>query len=135
MWFNPALELLYNSKLIDWLIDWCAVKKLLTHWLTGVYLGFYQGGCPIHLKGAPNPNYFDPCYRNQTIFLDLEEIIVKTKTANINKRYYLAAHRRLVNVLTSNSAFFIFAVLVVWFSHSRPYKMFSTVKFFYNITT
>jgi len=28
------------------------------------------------------------------------------------------------NVLTSNSAFFIFAVLVVWFSHSRPYKMF-----------
>ena len=40
------------------------------------------------------------------------------------RRYYLAAHRRLVNVLTSNSAFFIFAVLVVWFSHSRPYKMF-----------
>jgi len=30
-------------------------------------------------------------------------------------RYYLAAHRRLVNVLTltSNSAFFIFAFLVV----------------------
>ena len=27
------------------------------------------------------------------------------------RRYYLAAHRRLVNVLTSNSAFFIFAVL------------------------
>jgi len=45
--------------------------------------------------------------------LDLEEIIVKTKTANKNKRYYLAAHRRLVNVLTSNSAFFIFAVLVL----------------------
>jgi len=27
--------------------------------------------------------------------------------------YYLAAHRRVVNVLTSNSAFLIFAVLVV----------------------
>jgi len=40
------------------------------------------------------------------------------------------AHRRLVNVQTSNSAFFIFAVLVVWFSYSRPYKMFYTVKFF-----
>ena len=40
------------------------------------------------------------------------------------RRYYLAAHRRVVNVLTSNSAFFIFAVLVVWFSHSRPYKIF-----------
>jgi len=29
------------------------------------------------------------------------------------KRYYLAAHRRVVNVLTSNSAFLIFDVLVV----------------------
>jgi len=47
-----------------------------------------------------------------------------TKTANIKRRYYLAAHRRVVNVLTSNSAFFIFAVLVVCFSHSHPYKMF-----------
>ena len=28
------------------------------------------------------------------------------------------------DVLVSNSAFFIFAVLVVWFSHSCPYKMF-----------
>ena len=40
------------------------------------------------------------------------------------RRYYLAAHRRVVNVLTSNSAFLIFAVLVVSSSHSRPYKMF-----------
>ena len=32
----------------------------------------------------------------------------------ISKRcYYLAAHRRVVNVLTSNSAVLIFAVLVV----------------------
>ena len=30
-----------------------------------------------------------------------------TKTANIKRRYYLAAHRRVVNVLTSNSAFLI----------------------------
>ena len=36
-----------------------------------------------------------------------------TKTANMKRRYYLAAHRHLVNVLTRNSAFFIFAVLVV----------------------
>jgi len=35
------------------------------------------------------------------------------------------------DVLLSYSAFFIFAVLVVWFSHSRPYLMFLTVKFFY----
>jgi len=34
------------------------------------------------------------------------------------RRYYLAAHRRVVNVLTSNSAFLMFAVFVVWFSHS-----------------
>jgi len=40
------------------------------------------------------------------------------------RRYYLAAHRRVVNVLTSNSAFLIFVVLVVCSSHSRPYKMF-----------
>ena len=37
---------------------------------------------------------------------------------------YLAAHRRVVNVLTSNSAFLIFAGLVLCSSHSRPYKMF-----------
>jgi len=30
-----------------------------------------------------------------------------TKTANIKRRYYLAAHCRVVNVLTSNSAFLI----------------------------
>ena len=37
---------------------------------------------------------------------------------------------RVVNVLTSNSAFLIFAVLVVWFSHSRLYKMFKLLRFF-----
>ena len=40
------------------------------------------------------------------------------------RRYYLSAHWLNGDVLLSNSAFFIFAVLVVWFSHSRPYKMF-----------
>jgi len=43
-------------------------------------------------------------------------------TRAANNRYYLAAHRRVVSVLTSNSAFLIFAVLVV-FSYCRPYKM------------
>ena len=38
--------------------------------------------------------------------------------------YYLSAHWLHGDVLLSNSAFFIFAVLVVWCSHSRPYKMF-----------
>ena len=33
----------------------------------GADLGFYKGGCPIHLKGA-SPNSIDPCCRNQTIF-------------------------------------------------------------------
>jgi len=32
---------------------------------------------------------------------------------NIKRRHYLAAHRRVVNVLTSNNAFLIFAALVV----------------------
>ena len=55
--------------------------------LSGADLGFYKGGCPIHLKGAPEverrrsnifpafsifkfsaAHYFDPCHRNQTIF-------------------------------------------------------------------
>jgi len=40
----------------------------LVHGCTGADLGFYKGGCPIHLKGAPPPHYFDPCYRKQTIF-------------------------------------------------------------------
>jgi len=48
----------------------------------------------------------------------------KLKQQISKRRYYLAAHRRLVNVLLSNSAFLIFAVLVVRFSHSRPYEMF-----------
>ena len=39
--------------------------------------------------------------------------ITQLKQQIWKRRYYLAAHRRLVNVLTSNSAFFIFAVLVV----------------------
>ena len=33
----------------------------------------------------------------------------------------------------NNSTFLIFAVLVVWCSHCRPYKMFSTVKYFLTI--
>ena len=39
--------------------------------------------------------------------------ITQLKQQISKRRYYLAAHRRFVNVLTSNSAFFIFAVLVV----------------------
>jgi len=38
--------------------------------------------------------------------------------------YYLAAHRQIVNVLTSDIAFLIFAVLVVWCRHCRPYNPF-----------
>ena len=37
---------------------------------------------------------------------------------------FLSAHWLHGDVLLSNSAFFLFAVLVMWFSHSRPYKMF-----------
>jgi len=50
--------------------------------------------------------------------------ITQLKQQISKRRYYLAAYRPVVNVLTSNSAFLIFAVLVVWSSHSRPYKMF-----------
>ena len=51
----------------------------------GSDLGFYKGGCPIHLKGAPPspPNYFDPCYRNQTISLALEEIVGARRSYDI----------------------------------------------------
>jgi len=37
--------------------------------------------------------------------------------SNIKRRCYLAAHRRVVNVLTSNSAFLIFAVTVTIVRH------------------
>ena len=55
----------------------------------GADLGFYKGGCPILLKGAPKvecpppPNYFDPCYRNQTIFLALEKIVGARRSYDI----------------------------------------------------
>ena len=58
----------------------------------GADLGFYKGGCPIHMKGAPEeknfkkfppPNYFDPCYRNQTIVLALEEIVGARRSYDI----------------------------------------------------
>ena len=45
------------------------------------------------------------------------------------RRYYLSAHWLNSDVLLSNSAFLIFAVLLAWFSHSRPCKMFLTVMF------
>ena len=45
-------------------------------------------------------------------------------TQKFKRCYYLSAHWLNGDVLLSNSDFFIFAVLVVWFSHSRPYKMF-----------
>jgi len=50
---------------------------------SGAELGFYKGGCPIHLKGAPPPNYSDPCYRNQTIVLALEEIVGARRSYDI----------------------------------------------------
>ena len=43
------------------------------------------------------------------IYIDITQL----KQQISKKRYYLAAHRRVVNVLTSISAFLIFAVLVV----------------------
>jgi len=62
-------------------------------------LSFLQAGCPScrptnSVKALKAPK--------------LESISKISK-----RRYYLAAHRRVVNVLTSNSAFLIFDVLVV----------------------
>ena len=48
----------------------------------------------------------------------------------VKKWYYLSAHWLCGDVLLSNITFLIFAVLVVWCSHCRPYKPFETVKFF-----
>jgi len=39
--------------------------------------------------------------------------------SNLSLSHYSVEHRRVVNVLTSDSIFLIFAVLVVWCSHSR----------------
>ena len=50
--------------------------------------------------------------------------ITQLKQQIWKRRYYLSAHWLNGGVLLSNSAFFIFAVLVAWFSHSRRYKMF-----------
>jgi len=49
----------------------------------GAGLEFYKGGYPIYLKGALPPNYFDPCYLNQTIFLALEEIVGARRSYDI----------------------------------------------------
>jgi len=60
-------------------------RPLCTHLIlkAGADLGFYKGGCPIHLKGAPlPPNYFDPRYLNQTI-LALEEIVGARRSYDI----------------------------------------------------
>jgi len=45
--------------------------------------------------------------------------ITQLKQQIWKRRYYLSAHWLNDDVLLSNSAFFIFAVLVVWFSHSH----------------
>jgi len=52
---------------------------------------------------------------------DIEGIVAKAVKADVQ-----VVREKFQNCLDviSNSAFFIFAVLVVQFSHSRPYKMF-----------
>jgi len=50
--------------------------------------------------------------------------ITQLKQQKSERWYYLAAHRHIVNVLTSNITFLIFAVLVVWCSHNLPYMPF-----------
>jgi len=63
---------------------WLILCRVL---IAGADLGFYKGGCPIDVKGAPRPsplpNYFDPCYRNQTIFLALKEIVGARRSYDI----------------------------------------------------
>jgi len=55
-----------------------------------------------------------------------------TKTAKIKKLILLSStsQMHIVNVLTSNNTFVIFAVLTVTCSHCRLYKPFATVKLF-----
>ena len=60
-----------------------SIKYTCHHADAGADLGFYKGGYQIHLKGAPPPNYFDPCYRDQTIFLALEEIVGARRSYDI----------------------------------------------------
>ena len=72
---------------------------------TGADLGFYKGGCPIHLKGAPPPNYFDPCYRKQRIF---RRNFKKNSYRRNSWRQAVVRHLELCQIPYSYSSCFVF---------------------------
>jgi len=81
--FSEAMSSMYSASSCS-----NARQKVINKTTPGADLGFYKGGCPIHLKTgtggrAPPPNYFDPCYRNQTIFLALEKIVGARRSYDI----------------------------------------------------
>ena len=71
---------------------------------------------PAHYASAVLlwPGCVCPCYNS----------MVRQTSGQVELVFVMDAFFDYCSVLTSNSAFSIFAVLVVWFSHSRLYKMF-----------
>jgi len=73
-------------------------------------LGLSGEGCWLTLVVIHNGYY---CKKTSQFKTTCKDDITQLKQQISKRRYYLAAHRRVVNVLASNSAFLIFAVLVV----------------------
>ena len=78
------------------------------------YLGAFR---PVALRdegaSASTTHGLYCCRVNEVIYCNKCKKLNSLKQQISKRRYYLAAHRRVVNVLTSNSAFVIFAVLAV----------------------
>jgi len=76
-----------HSGLVIWHnIHSLAYYRQLHFWQydTGADLGFYKGGCPIHLKGAPPPpQLFWRMLPESNIFLALEEIVGARRSYDI----------------------------------------------------
>jgi len=77
-----------------------------------------------HLLCLMYYHYRKKLHSLKTVCKDDSSYITQLKQQKSKRWHYLAAQRHIVNVLTSNITFLIFAVLVVWCGHCRPYKPF-----------
>jgi len=101
-----------------------AVSQTSRRWTEGAtYIrqgGHHVGHWPklAHIQVVKKTSQFKAVCKDDSAY------VTQLKQQKSKRWYYLAAQRHIVNVLTSNIIFFIFAVLVVWYSHCRPYKPF-----------